>query len=439
MEIKAFKALRFDAAVVGDVGRCLAPPYDIIDDWQREELYNSSDYNIVRITKGKTSPQDTATDNQYTRATRLFNEWLGKGALKVDPAEAIYPYVQDFVLDGRSYHRSGFVALGRLEELGAGVWPHERTMDEPKIDRLNLMQATEAQFGQIFMLYDDREKIADGIIRKSLEQPAAVDFINGNGVRHRLFKITDKPDIRAISDIMTDKQVIIADGHHRYETALSFYRQTRRPEAQYRMMTFVNIHNEGLIILPVHRVLKNLKDFDIKKLLRSLKDNFDIAEFKFNPDLSGQKQAAKEQAFEHLKARFAQGKITFGIYAGNGAFYTAMLKETQALQAIEECSRALSQLNVSVLHKLVLQKILGIGEEALAGQRNVEYISELGNAIAETINRIDNSERQAVFFMNPTKIEQVWAVASNGEKMPQKSTFFYPKILTGLAMHKITG
>ncbi len=439
MEVKAFKALSFDASVVGEVGRCFAPPYDVINARQQEQLYNSSEYNIVRVTKGKISPQDTATDNQYTRAARLFKEWIGKGALRTEQVEAIYPYVQDFVLDGRSYYRSGFVALGRLEELGAGVWPHERTMNEPKADRLNLMQATQAQFGQIFMLYDDREKIADGIIKKILEQPAAVDFVDGDGVRHRLFKITNPPDIQAISDMMTDKQVIIADGHHRYETALDFYKQTRRPEAQYRMMTFVNIHNEGLIILPVHRVLKNLKNFDIKKLLANLKDNFEITEFKFNPDLSEQKRVAKEQAFEHLKARFAQGEITFGIYTGNGAFYTAMLKDVQALQAIEECSRALGRLNVSILHRLVLQKILGITEEAIASQTNIEYISELGNAITESIDKVDSGQRQAIFFMNPARIEQVWAVASNGEKMPQKSTFFYPKIFTGLAMHKIAG
>lgn len=437
MEIKAFKALRFDAAVVGEVGRCIAPPYDVIDAQQQQELYSSSDYNIVRIIKGKTSPQDTAVDNQYTRAAQLFNEWLEKGALKTDPAPAIYPYMQDFVLNGHSYHRSGFVALGRLEKLGLGVWPHEGTLDQPKADRLKLMRATEMQFGQIFMLYDDREKIADGIIRKSLEQPAAVNFVDGNGVRHRLFGITNPPDVQAIRDMMTDKQVIIADGHHRYDTALSYYEQTRRPEARYRMMTFVNIHNEGLVILPVHRVLRNLKDFDIKKLLGNLKESFEIAEFKFSsPE---QKQAAKQQTFERLKAQFTQGKSAFGIYAGNGAFYTAVLKDMQALQAIEEYSQALRRLDVSVLHKLILQEILGIGEKALARQSNIEYISELGNAITQSIDRVDNRERQAVFFMNPTKIEQVWAVASQGEKMPQKSTYFYPKIFTGLAMHKIEG
>jgi len=437
MEIKAFKALRFDAAVAGDPGRCVAPPYDVIDDRQRERLYSSSEYNIVRITKGKKSPQDTDTDNQYTRAARFLNEWLEKGVLKADPAEAIYPYVQDFVLNGLSYHRSGFVALGGLEELDAGVWPHERTMDEPKTDRLNLMQATDAQFGQIFVLYDDSEKVADAIIAKSLTKSAVVDFVDGDGVRHRLFKITDRPDIRAVSDMMTDKQVIIADGHHRYETALSYYKKTGKPEARYRMMTFVNIHDEGLIILPVHRVLRDIEDFDIKKLLGNLKKSFEVAEFKFSsPE---QKQAAKRQAFEHLKTRFTQSRNAFGIYAGNGAFYTAVLKDERALDAIEQCSRALRRLDVSVLHRLTLQEVLGIDEKALARQSNIEYISGPGDAVTESIERVDNRERQAVFFMNPARIEQVWAVASHGEKMPQKSTFFYPKIFTGLAMHKIGG
>jgi uncharacterized protein (DUF1015 family) len=437
MEIKAFKALRFNADVVGDPGRCVAPPYDVIDERRREQLYGSSEYNIVRITKGKKNPQDNDTDNQYTRAARFLNEWLTKGVLKPDPAEAIYPYVQDFVLNGRSYHRSGFVALGGLEELGAGVWPHERTMDEPKADRLNLMQATDAQFGQIFVLYDDGENLADSIIAKSLTQSAAVDFVDGDGVRHRLFKITGRPDIQALSDMMTDKQVIIADGHHRYETALNYYKKTGRPEARYRMMTFVNIRDEGLIILPVHRVLRDIKDFDVEKLLGNLKKSFEVAEFKFSsPE---QKQAAKQQTLEYLKARFAQNKNAFGIYAGNGAFYAAMLKDERALETIAQCSEALRRLDVTVLHRLILQGFLGIDEKALARQSNIEYISGLDNMVTESIEKVDNRQRQVVFFMNPARIEQVWAVASQGEKMPQKSTFFYPKIFTGLAMHKIGG
>jgi uncharacterized protein (DUF1015 family) len=437
MEIKAFKALRFDSAVVGDPGRCVAPPYDVIDERQRERLYNTSEYNIIRITKGRTNPQDNDSNNQYTRAARFLNEWLAKGVLKPDPAEAIYPYVQDFVLDGRSYHRSGFVALGGLEELGAGVWPHERTMDEPKADRLNLMQATDAQFGQIFVLYDDGEKVADAIIARSLTQSPAVDFVDGDGVRHRLFKVADQPDIRALGDMMTDKQVIIADGHHRYETALNYYKKTDRPEARYRMMTFVNIRDEGLIILPVHRVLRDINDFDIKKLLGNLEKSFEVTEFKFgSPE---QKQAMKKQTFEYLKNRFGQDKNAFGLYAGNGAFYAAVLKDEQALEVIEHCSEALCRLDVSVLHRLILQGVLGIGEKALARQSNIEYISGPGDAVTESIEKVDNRERQAVFFMNPARIEQVWAVASQGEKMPQKSTFFYPKIFTGLTIHKIGG
>jgi uncharacterized protein (DUF1015 family) len=435
MEIKAFKALRLDAAVVGDLGRCIAPPYDVIDERQREKLYNSSEYNIVRITKEKAGAQNSTNGDQYTRAGRLFNEWLEKGVLKADPVEAIYPYVQDFDINGRSYRRSGFVALGGLEEFGRGVWPHERTMNGPKVDRLNLMRATGAQFGQIFMLYDDPENIADGIIRKSIKQPAEVDFVDDGGVRHRLFKINDPSDIQAISNMMTDKQVIIADGHHRYETALNYYKETGRPEARYRMMTFVNIHSEGLIILPVHRVLKNLKDFDIKKLLAGMQENFEITEF----SSSEQKQAVKQQTLERLKALSAKGEIAFGLYAGDGAFYTIVLKNLQALESIEQCSLALRRLDVSVLHELILRKVLGIGDSALASQSNVEYISELGDAIAETIRRIDERERQAVFFMNPARIEQVWSIASQGEKMPQKSTYFYPKIFTGLAIHKIAG
>jgi uncharacterized protein (DUF1015 family) len=436
MDVIPFKALRFDSSVVGDVGDCICPPYDVIDDDLQQKLYNKSEYNVVRIVKGKTSGSDTDRDNQYTRAADYLNSWIGSGALKPDPKEIIYGYVQDFEIGTGHLRRSALVTLAKLEELGTNVQPHEKTLDGPKADRLKLMRAKAAQFGQIFLLYDDLEKIADIAITNSAEKPALIDFTDDNGVRHRLYAIDQPYDIGAIINMMASKQVIIADGHHRYETALNYYKETKNPRARYRMMTFVNIRNQGLVILPTHRLIANVPDFDIDKLLKAVGGDFEITKFDFTNN--GQKAAARHKMFDKMNEGFKKNKNTFGIYAANDAFYVAVLKNLQAVdQACPGLSKASKALDVNVLHRLILEKILGIGEQQLASQSNIEYIKDIGDAIDRSIAKVDSQQSQAVFFMNATKIEQVKAVAAGGEKMPQKSTFFYPKIYTGLVINKL--
>ena len=263
MEIKAFKAYRFNPDVVGDSGKCIAPPYDVINSVQQQQLYQQSPYNIVRIIKGKTEAGDNETKNQYTRAADYLKDWLAKGALKQDDKEAIYAYVQDFEVAGKNYRRSGFVALGKLVEYGSGVRPHEKTLDGPKADRLKLMQATAAQFGQIFMLYEDAKKTADKIIEKTIAaKKPMIAFTDEDKVRHLMFAIDDTKDISAIVQAMSDKETLIADGHHRYETALNYRRLTKNPAADWQMMTFINMQNEGLVILPMHRLVGGIAGFE---------------------------------------------------------------------------------------------------------------------------------------------------------------------------------
>ena len=439
MEIKAFKALRFDSQLTGDASLCISPPYDVIDDIQQEKLYAQSPYNIVRIIKGKTAPTDNDTDNQYTRARKYFNDWIEKGALKADSDEAIYAYVQNFNIKGESFRRSGFVALGKLKDFGAGVQPHEKTLSGPKADRLKLTRATAAQFGQIFMLYDDAKKIADKIITKAESQKQSlIDYLDDDNVRHRLFAIESAEDIIAITRMMADKRAIIADGHHRYETALNYWRETNNPAAEYCMMTFVNMRNEGLVILPTHRLVANLDDFDFDTLLAemSMHGYFDIVAYPFAD--KDDKLSARQKIFDHMKKDFENGKNAFGLYAANGAFYTATLKNTASMDSVgTSLGRTGKSLDVNILHLLILEKMLGIGEKQLAGQNNIEYIKDIGDAIDKSVKKVDSGQSQAVFFMNPTRIEQVKSVAEANEKMPQKSTFFYPKIFTGLAINKL--
>jgi uncharacterized protein (DUF1015 family) len=435
MEIRPFRAFRFDSSVVGDVGNCIAPPYDVIDADMQEELYNRSEYNVVRVIKGKICSEDTEENNQYTRATEFLNRLIASGALRRDEREAVYAYVQDFCIGPDRFRRSSLVALGRLEEFGQGVQPHERTLDAPKADRLKLMRAKAAQFGQIFMLYDDPKEIGEAVINKTTNEPALLDF-SDDGVRHRLFSIVGSDDIEAIVKMMTDKTLIIADGHHRYETALNYYRETQNPAAAYRMMTLVNMRNEGLIILPTHRLVGDLPDFDFNNLLSEIYDDFDIVAYPFAGE--DNKPLARQKMFEYMKSEFETGKSSFGIYAANKAFYIVTLKNIAAMDSIEpQMSLAAKSLDVNVLHKLILEKALGIGDKQLASQSNIEYIKDIGDAIDKTIDKVEAGKSQVVFFMNPPRIEQVKAVAAVGERMPQKSTFFYPKIYTGLVVNKL--
>jgi uncharacterized protein (DUF1015 family) len=436
MEIKAFEGLRFGSNVVGDAGKCIAPPYDVIDSDGREKLYKQSDYNIVRIIKGKIFPDDSESDNQYSRAGETLDGWVGSGALVKDKEEAIYAYVQNFDAGAEHFQRSGFIALGKLKEFGEGVQPHEKTLDGPKADRLKLMQATNAQFGQIFMLYGDPEKIADEIINKSINENPLIDFVDDDKVRHRLFAIKDQSEIKAIAEMMAKKEPIIADGHHRYETALNYCKLSGNDKAKYRMMTFVNMKNEGLVILPTHRLVSGLDEFDMQTLLGKIKTNFDITKISFEGD--GEKKRAKNEMFKQMKNGFDEKTNSFGIYAANGAFYEITLKDAGVMDSeCGEMSDAAKKLDVNILHKLILEKVLGIGDKQLAGESNIKYIKDVGDAVEKSIGKVDTQKSQAVFFMNPTHIQQVEDIAAAGEKMPQKSTFFHPKIYTGLVINQL--
>jgi len=436
MEIKPFKAFRFNPDVVADVGSCIAPPYDVISPAQQEQLYQKSEYNIVRIIKGKTSPSDNNGNNQYTRAAGYLKTWIETGVLKQDSDDTIYGYVQDFHLASRAFQRFSFIALAKLEEFGKTVRPHEQVMREPMLDRLNLKRATAGKFGLPFMLYEDSRNIADKIIENAATQQPLIDFVDEQNVRHRLFAITTPEDIDAIAKMMLDKSCIIADGHHRYTTGLTYSKENPNPAAKYQMLAFVNTRHEGLIVLATHRVVTNLETFNFQKLIQDLLAGFRITEYHF--DSPQTRTDARKKMLAQMKTEHDRNKNAFGIYAGNSAFYVAVLKNKQAMDSVTpEKSPPWRSLDVSVLHKLVLEGLLGIGEKKLAEGANVEYVKDTSDAIDDLIAKVDRGQKQAAFFMNPPKIEQIQTVADHGERMPQKSTYFYPKIFTGLTINKL--
>ncbi len=433
MDIIPFRGYRYNTEVVGDPGRCIAPPYDVIDPEQQSELYDRSPYNIVRITKGKTTPQDNANDNVYTRAAVALRSFLDKKALKPDSKDSIYVYVQDFTVQGQPLRRSGFIALGKLEGYDGSVRAHEQTLAGPKADRLNLMRATKIQTGQVFMLYSDPKRRIDALLDKASQQPPLLT-LDDEGVKHRLFAITQPDDIATIVAVMKEQSVFIADGHHRYETACNYYKETGNPAASHHIMTFINTHNEGLVVLPTHRLFKNIANFQPVKLLESLKRHFDIARLAFTDEAA--KTNRREMMFKAMALEFEQRLHTFGLYLADRAFYVLTLKDVAPMDTLaSDHSPAWRQLDVAILHKLILENLMGIGEAALTAESNLIYIKDIGAATQDAIGRVDIGEAQGLFFMNPTRPEEVAATAAAGEKMPQKSTFFHPKIFSGLVIN----
>ncbi|MHC4298568.1 MAG: DUF1015 domain-containing protein [Planctomycetota bacterium] len=436
MQIKPFRAFRFDAGVAGNAGDCIAPPYDVISNAQQEQLYARSEHNIVRIIRGKTDASDDDSDNQYTRAAEYLRKWIEEGALKQDSDEAVYAYVQDFEWAGVGFQRLSFIALAKLEEFGGVVKPHERILNKPLVDRLNLKRATEAGFGLVFMLYEDKQNIADEIMNRAATADPLIDFVDDQDVRHRLFAITAAGEIEQIAKMMDSKSCVIADGHHRYTTGLTYAAESDNPEAKYQMLAFANTCQKGLIVLPTHRLVGNLEDFSFEKMLTDLKEKFEVSELKF--DSARSKTDARGEMLARMKAQFADGKSTFGIYGSNGAFYVAVLKDPGAMDSVvPDMSPAWRSLDVSILHKLILEELLGIDEEKLARNENIEYMKDTANAIDDSISQVDQGQKQAAFFMNPVKMNQLMKVTDAGERMPQKSTYFYPKVYTGLTIHKL--
>ncbi len=436
MQVGPFKAFRFNEGVVGNVGDCIAPPYDVINDAQREQFYNKNRHNLVRIIKGKTKASDNGENNQYTRAAEYLARWIEEGALKQDSAEAIYAYVQDFEVAGIRYQRSSFIALAKLEDFGEIVKPHEQVFHKSMIDRLSLKRATSADFGLVFMLYEDQEKIADGIMAEAVRQEPLIDFVDEQDVRHCIFAVTDKQNIEQIVKMMSNKSCIIADGHHRYTTGLTYSKENSNPAAKYQMLAFVNMHQDGLIALATHRLVGNLENFSMEKLIEGLGEKFRITKFEFSSAQT--KKRVKQDMLERMRAEHDKDESAFGIYGPDNTFYVAVLKDKRAMDSIvPDMSRAWKTLDVSILHKLILEELLGIDQEKLAEGDNLQYVKDTPNAIADSIAQVDAEQKQAAFFMNPVKMQQLKMVTEAGERMPQKSTYFYPKVYTGLTINKL--
>ncbi len=425
--ISPFQAWRYASDQV-PVAKVVTQPYDKITPEMQERYYQAGPYNLVRIILGRRPPGDREQENVYARAAASFSDWRGTGVLRQDSAPSLYRYSQTFTVPGSDTRaeRQGFIALGRLEDYSAGVvFRHELTHSGPKADRLELLRATRTHFEQIFMLYAD-----SGEIEAQLHSAAAPDIevTDEYDVLHRVWKISDPATIGAIQAQMRGQKLVIADGHHRYETALA-YRDERRASAgsvgdapyAFMMMTFFNLNSPGLVILPTHRVVYGLPSFSAAQLQAGAQQFFAVEEI--DAGINAQ------QATDRLREAGQAGTALIAATADR----IFLMHSPKALGTSRFAGLSLRQqsLDVVQLHKCLLEGALNISEEAIRNQQNISYHRDAADALAQ----VRSGAAQAAFLMNPVRVEQVRDIALAGEVLPQKSTDFYPKLLSGLTIY----
>jgi uncharacterized protein (DUF1015 family) len=432
-DIFPFRALRYNPQFVS-ASQAVTQPYDKISPAMQDRYYEASPYNLVRIILGRQNDRDNTQDNVYTRAAGHFAEWRELGVLKQDFNPGIYAYSERFPSPetGKVLERRGFIALGRIEDYSAKVvFRHEQTLAKPKADRLELLRATRAHFGQIFMLYEDAG--VDSLLSAETQRAPEIEVADEYGVVHRVWAVSDPAVIQTVRGKMKDKRLIIADGHHRYETALTYRKERRAAEAsgaaqgdapyEFLMMTFVSMNSAELMILPTHRVVHGIAEFSAEELAKKSGEFFEVEEIEAGID------AAQATAILHEKG--AAGTALLAVTKdralllhhpkpAGARFFAGLSTRQQALDVVQ-------------LHKCLLEGVLNLSEESIRNQQNISYVRDAVEALAQ----VQTGAANVAFLMNACRVEQVRDVAFAGEVMPQKSTDFYPKLLSGLTIYAL--
>ncbi len=416
VEIRPFRAIRYTDRA-GDMENLITQPYDKIDSEMQEKYYSKSEYNYCRLVLPK-------EENRYEVAAKRVKDWMESGILSKDGEPALYIYFQDFEVLGNRYTRKGFISAVALHPFKEKiVLPHEKTHKGPKIDRLNMLRVTKKNLEAGFMLYPDEEKRTIPILEKAAKDEPLIDVTDEYGVRNRIWALTDLDDIKAIQDVIAPEQVVIADGHHRYETAVTFRDEMRNNGYEgneafnFRMTLMVPIQDEGLVVLPTHRLL--LKQGLTDANLRELSKYFEVSEIE------------RDEVETFLEA-FAEEKA-FVAYDGKH-FYGMALLEPERIERFfkPEYSNEYRNLDVVILRDVIFEGIMGA--KGLKIDESIAYERWIDDAIA----RVDSGGAKAAFLMNATGAHEVLAVAKNGERMPEKSTDFYPKMVSGTGMMDLT-
>jgi uncharacterized protein (DUF1015 family) len=432
-DIRPFHALRYNSSKVSPA-EVMTQPYDKITPAMQDKYYQASPYNLVQVILGKSQPADNDQQNVYTRAATLLKDWQSEGVLQQDSEPSLYVYSQTFKAPGdpssSEIERRGFIALCGLEDYDRKVvFRHEQTLSKPKADRLNLLQATQAHTELIFMVYSDPADEVGKLLHQ--DGPPTVELRDEYGVLHRMLKVSDPATVAAVTARRADKKLIIADGHHRYETALNYRNQMREQtksnnaDAPYErvMVSFVNMDAPGLVILPTHRVVFGLEGFSLYSKAMQVMRYFEVEDLGAITDVA--------EAVRRLREAGKDRTALLAVTAQN-AFLLKARPDAQS-PSLKDMSPQQRSLDVVQLHKLILEEIISMSEEDIRGQKHLKYIRDAGEAIDE----VRKGAAQVAFLMNPVRMEQVRDLAFAGEVLPQKSTDFYPKMLSGLTIYSL--
>lgn len=432
-EIYPFRALHYNSSTVPDLGKVVTQPYDKISLEMLARYYEASPNNFARLILRQSSP---GGENVYQSAEAELQQWIQQRALISEGEPAIYPYVQEYSVPGEpSNHkqRRGFVALLRLEEYSAGVvHRHEETLSGPKADRMELLKATRCNFGQIFMLYSDPKGEIEGLLQPQTESKPWQQVTDEYSSTHSMWRVSDPQLLEKVINTMRPRKLVIADGHHRYETSLSYARQRRQDEpeddrANYIMATFVPVESNGLLVLPTHRVVHSLPGFNWEQLCTQAAPFFQVQKL----DCSG---TAAQDAHRIRQALEQAGREhpTLAVYAGKDhAALFSLLEDANLTGTLGEFPETQQKLDVVLLHGLVLEKVMSIDRQAVREQKHLRYIREFEQAIEE----VNSRRAQVAFLMNATPVQAICDNAYAGLPLPQKSTDFYPKLLSGLTVY----
>lgn len=423
--IKPFRGMRYDTSKAGDISTLCCPPYDIISDSQRLGYIDKNKFNVIRLEL----PKDG--ENPYETASDILNLWKSQGVLINEDKPAIYIYEEEFTANSERKSIKGIIARVKLEEFSKGIiLPHEFTLSKAKEDRLNLMKATNCNFSQIYALYMEEKHLTLKTIDDCSQSSPELEFTDSDGVTHRLWIVTDEEIIGKLADDFRYRRLYIADGHHRYETALNYRNYCREngiskegDPQDYQMIYLVDMEHPGLVVFPTHRLVRDLPDFDKDKVLKACEKYFEITAFDSSENMESE-----------LAMQYDEGRKAFGFYCGNGEWYLLVLRDINVMsEFLPNLCTASQRLDVSVLHTLVLENIFGIDRENMANQVNLTYTKYFD----EAVSAVDSGDFQCSFVLNPTRVSEIRDVAAAGEKMPQKSTYFYPKMITGMVMNDL--
>lgn len=437
-DIRPFKGIRYNIKKLR-LEEVITEPYDRIPPWLQEEYYRKNPYNVVRIILGKDDDSECPGKDKYKRAKIYLDNWLSEGILVKEDQSALYFYEQEFQINGKQKRRLGLISRVKLEEFfSKKVLPHERTFPKYKTDRLNLLRTTNTNTEQIFLLYKDDDLKVGEAIQAALEKAEiGTDIQDEDGFRHRLWIVKDREAILKIQEAMAAKVLIIADGHHRYETSLNYRKEIKERVKNIKgsepfnsvMMTLFRLDDPGLVILPTFRLVRGLDKLSEEKLKELLAPYFEIEEIKYPG-------SSYKSILSEVQEKVDAGKHVFAAYISEfGKYLLFRLRSEDILdnEISNERSKEWKRLDVAILHSLIIEKLEPLTSYLFSLENNVSYLRNL----EEALEKVEKGEQQIVFLLKPVSLDQIREIVENGELMPQKSTDFFPKLKSGLVMNPL--